>query len=71
MEGTLAFILFGAHIGYLPERIATPWVTRGQLLALQPEQQGFNVEFRLAQHRGRQPSEAQQALVEDLLAVFA
>ncbi|MBB1519027.1 LysR family transcriptional regulator [Aquipseudomonas guryensis] len=71
VEGTLAFILSGAHIGYLPEHIAAPWVARGRLQAVQPEQQGFSVEFRLAQHRGRQPSEAQQALVEDLLAVFA
>lgn len=71
VEGSLAFVLSGAHVGYLPEHIAAPWVARGQLRALQPEQQGFSVEFRLAQHRGRQPSEAQQALVEDLLAVFA
>ncbi|VXC17957.1 LysR family transcriptional regulator [Pseudomonas sp. 8AS] len=71
VEGTLAFVLSGAHIGYLPEHIAAPWVARGRLQAVQPEQQGFSVEFRLAQHRGRQPSEAQQALVEDLLAAFA
>lgn len=71
VEGTLAFILSGAHIGYLPAHIAAPWVARGRLQAVQPEQQGFSVEFRLARHRGRQPSEAQQALVEDLLAVFA
>ena len=69
--GTLAFILSGAHIGYLPEHIAAPWVVRGQLQALLPAQQGFSVEFRLAQHRARQPSEAQRALVEDLLSAFA
>ncbi|MWV15184.1 LysR family transcriptional regulator [Pseudomonas sp. L-22-4S-12] len=71
VEGTLAFVLSGAHIGYLPEHIAAPWVARGRLQAVQPEQQGFGVEFRLARHRGRQPSEAQQALVGDLLAAFA
>lgn len=71
VEGTLAFILSGAHIGYLPEHIAAPWVARGQLQALLPAQQGFSVEFRLAQHRARQPSEAQRALVEDLLSAFA
>ncbi|UUY09032.1 LysR family transcriptional regulator [Pseudomonas sp. J452] len=71
VEGTLAFVLSGAHIGYLPEHIAAPWVARGQLQVVQPEQQGFSVEFRLAQHRGRQPSEAQKALIEDLLAVCA
>ena len=71
VEGTLAFILSGAHIGYLPEHIAAPWVARGQLQALLPAQQGFSVEFRLAQHRARQPSEAQRALIEDLLSAFA
>ncbi len=71
VEGSLAFILSGAHIGYLPQHIAAPWVARGQLRALQPQQLGFSVEFRLAQHRGRQPSEAQQALEQDLLAAFA
>lgn len=71
VEGSLAFILSGAHIGYLPQHIAAPWLACGQLRVLQPEQLGFSVEFRLAQHRGRQPSEAQQALEEDLLAAFA
>ncbi|WJN60044.1 LysR family transcriptional regulator [Pseudomonas sp. SO81] len=71
VEGSLAFILSGAHIGYLPQHIAAPWVARGQLRTLQPERLGFSVEFRLAQHRGRQPSEAQQAFSEDLLASFA
>lgn len=71
VEGSLAFILSGAHIGYLPQHIAAPWVARGQLRALQPQQLGFSVEFRLAQHRGRQPGEAQQALEQDLLAAFA
>ena len=71
VEGSLAFILSGAHIGYLPEHIAAPWEARGQLRALLPEELGFAVEFRLARHRARQPSEAQRALEEDLLAAFA
>ncbi len=41
------------------------------LRALLPEELGFAVEFRLARHRARQPSEAQRALEEDLLAAFA
>ncbi|MBM7062586.1 LysR family transcriptional regulator [Pseudomonas sp. UL073] len=70
VEGSLAFILSGAHIGYLPRHIAAPWLARGELRELLPEQFGYRVEFRLAQHRGRQPSEAQQAFVADLLAAF-
>ncbi|MGH8354365.1 MAG: LysR family transcriptional regulator [Pseudomonas sp.] len=70
VEGTLAFVLSGAHIGYLPRHIAAPWVERGQLRALLPERLGFAVRFQLASHRGRHPSDAQQAFAEDLVAAF-
>ncbi|MDG9926300.1 MULTISPECIES: LysR family transcriptional regulator [unclassified Pseudomonas] len=70
VEGSLAFILSGAHIGYLPQHVAAPWVASGQLRELLPNEVGFSVQFRLTRHRGRQPSEAQQALNEDLLASF-
>ncbi|WP_375741143.1 LysR family transcriptional regulator [Pseudomonas boanensis] len=70
VEGCLAFILSGAHIGYLPEHIAAPWEAAGRLQALLPEQTGFRVQFHLTRHRGRQPSEAQVAFVEDLIGVF-
>lgn len=71
VEGSLAFILSGAHIGYLPQHVAASWIASGQLRELLPNEVGFNVQFRLTRHRGRQPSEAQQALSEDLLASFA
>lgn len=71
VEGTLAFVLSGAHIGYLPRHIAAPWVARGQLRALLAQPLGFSVQFDLASHRGREPSEAQRAMVEDLLTTFA
>lgn len=71
VEGSLAFILSGAHIGYLPGHIAGPWETRGLLRMLLPEQLGYTVQFHLASHRGRQPSEAQQAFVEDVLGAFS
>jgi DNA-binding transcriptional LysR family regulator len=70
VEGSLAFILSGAHIGYLPQHVAALWVANGQLRELLPNEVGFSVQFRLTRHRGRQPSEAQQALNADLLASF-
>jgi DNA-binding transcriptional LysR family regulator len=70
VEGSLAFVLSGAHIGYLPQHIAAPWEARDQLRALLPGQLDFSVQFQLARHRGRQPSEAQRAFVEDLLDAF-
>lgn len=59
------------HIGYLPRHIAAPWHARGLVQPLGPETLGFNVQFHLANHRGREPSEAQFALVEDLKLAFA
>lgn len=70
VEGSLAFILSSAHIGYLPQHVAAPWVANGQLRELLPNEAGFSVQFRLARHLGRQPSEAQQAFSDDLLASF-
>lgn len=71
IEGTLTFILSGAHIGYLPRHIAEPWQARGYVQPLGTETLGFNVQFHLANHRGRNPSEAQLALMEDLKLAFA
>lgn len=71
VEGCLAFILSGAHIGYLPQHIAAPWEARGLLRTLSPKRLGFNVQFHLTSHRGRQPSEAQRALVDDLMQAFS
>jgi LysR family transcriptional regulator, transcriptional activator for bauABCD operon len=70
VEGSLAFILSGAHLGYLPEHIAQPWVERGGLRAL-PGKWDFTVQFRLASHRGHPASEAQKAFSEDLLDAFS
>ncbi|MFI8609692.1 LysR family transcriptional regulator [Pseudomonas sp. NPDC077649] len=69
VEGSLAFVLSGAHLGYLPEHIAAPWVARGKLRCL-PDSWDFTVQFRLASHRGHSPGEAQLAFAEDLLTAF-
>ena len=71
VDGALAFILSGQHIGYLPEHIATPWLASGRLRAIQADALSFSVQFHLASHRGQHPGDAQQAFVSDLLAAFA
>ena len=71
VEGCLALILSGAHIGYLPVHCAAPWVASGRLRALLPDALGFSVQFHLTQHRGRHPGDAQRAFVEDLQTAFA
>lgn len=70
LDGALAFILSGRHIGYLPEHIAAPWLARGRLRALLADKLGFAVQFYLASHRGQHPSDAQRAFNEDLLRAF-
>ena len=70
VDGSLAFILSGAHVGYLPRHVAQPWIDRGQLRELLPGELGFDVAFSLTRHRGRHPGDAEQAFVSDLLAAF-
>lgn len=71
VDGVLAFILSGQHIGYLPEHIAAPWLASGRLRPLLADALGFEVQFHLASHRGQHPGDAQRAFSEDLLAAFA
>jgi DNA-binding transcriptional LysR family regulator len=71
VDGVLAFILSGQHIGYLPEHIAAPWLANGRLRPLLADSLGFEVQFHLASHRGQHPGDAQSAFIEDLLAAFA
>jgi DNA-binding transcriptional LysR family regulator len=70
VDGSLACILSGAHIGYLPQHVAAPWIERGQLRELLPGELGFDVAFSLTRHRGRHPGDAEQAFASDLLAAF-
>lgn len=71
VEGTLAFILSGQHIGYLPRHIAEPWLARGLLRHIAEQPGVFEVPFYLAGRRDQAASEAQRAFEEDLLAVFS
>ncbi|SEM45055.1 DNA-binding transcriptional regulator, LysR family [Pseudomonas sp. ok272] len=70
VEGTLAFILSGKHLGYLPEHFARPWEDNGLLRGIGQPQLSFEVAFHLARHRAQVPGDAQVAFEEDLLAAF-
>ena len=70
VEGTLAFILSGRHIGYLPCHYARSWEEKGLLRAVQHDGTRFEVAFQLARHRAQSPGDAQKAFEEDLLAAF-
>jgi DNA-binding transcriptional LysR family regulator len=70
VEGTLAFILSGKHVGYLPDHYAHQWQANGLLRALRPGELSFEVAFHLARHRAQVPGDAQKAFEKDLLAAF-
>jgi len=70
VDGALAFILSGQHIGYLPEHIAAPWHSSGRLWPIEPESLAFEVPFHLTSHRGQHPSDAQKAFADDLRRAF-
>lgn len=71
VEGTLAFILSGKHVGYLPSHFARSWEDQGLLKAVRRSDMSFEVAFHLARHRAQIPGDAQKALEQDLLTAFA
>lgn len=71
VEGTLAFILSGKHVGYLPSHFARSWEDLGLLKAVRRSDMSFEVAFHLARHRAQIPGDAHKALEQDLLTAFA
>ncbi|WP_426234132.1 LysR family transcriptional regulator [Pseudomonas sp. TWP3-2] len=70
VEGTLAFILSGKHVGYLPSHFARSWQDKGLLRSVREGELSFEVAFHLARHRTQVPGDAQKAFEEDLLNAF-
>jgi len=70
VEGTLAFILSGKHVGYLPDHYARQWQDKGLLRPVREGELSFDVAFHLARHRAQVPGDAQRAFEEDLLSAF-
>ncbi|AXI61454.1 LysR family transcriptional regulator [Pseudomonas kribbensis] len=70
VEGTLAFILSGRHVGYLPSHYARQWQDKGLLRPVLEGELSFEVAFHLARHRAQVPGDAQKAFEEDLLSAF-
>ncbi|MCX4217280.1 LysR family transcriptional regulator [Pseudomonas sp. MCal1] len=70
VEGTLAFILSGKHVGYLPNHYGRQWQDKGLLRTVREGELSFDVAFHLARHRAQVPGDAQKAFEEDLLSAF-
>ena len=62
MEAAAILILSGAHLGYLPEHYAAPYVESGLLHALDPGRFRYDVEISLVARR--------RALLDDITAAF-
>jgi DNA-binding transcriptional LysR family regulator len=45
MEAIAAFILSGDYIGHLPEQVAQPWLDRGLMRAVLPDQTAYGARF--------------------------
>lgn len=64
VEAILIFILSGLFIGYLPKHYATPWVEKGDLRALLPEELTVDTEITLALPKGQKPTNLVRTFVE-------
>lgn len=66
VDADLIFALSGAHITFLPQHIAQPWVDENKLHPLLEQELAYDLQFQLATPRGREPSEAVRAFISDL-----
>nr|WP_309504209.1 LysR family transcriptional regulator [uncultured Roseovarius sp.] len=65
MEGTLALLLSGAFIGFLPRHYAEPEIRNGRLRMLAPDRMNFDDTFRIVYPRER-PTRAAELLAQAL-----
>ncbi|WCE10326.1 LysR family transcriptional regulator [Pseudomonas sp. JBR1] len=65
-EGVAFLILTGCYIGYLPDHVAQPWVTQGQLRALDPDRFHFDTTLAAVTRKGRRPNLVLERFLEAL-----
>lgn len=61
VDANMIFILSGAHLGFLPDHIAAPWVSAGKMRRLLPTKLSHTVEFQLATSKNCADNEALDA----------
>lgn len=71
IEHQLILILSGAYIGFLPNHAARPWLERGALRVLLPEQFGYHADFHLITKEGAKRSLVVETFLADLKATFS
>lgn len=70
MEAALILILSGAHLGYLPEHYAAPYVTAGLLYALDADIYRYDVEISMVAKRRGQLNDIAAVFLEDMRATL-
>lgn len=71
MEGILSLILSGRFLGHLPVQSAKPWLKKGKLQAVMPEQLSYSADFECVFHVGARISRAQRIFEEVVRAQLA
>ncbi|TCW86906.1 LysR family transcriptional regulator [Burkholderia sp. SRS-46] len=68
VDADVIFILSGAHLGFLPDHVAAPWVSAGKMRRLLANRLGHALEFQLATSKNADDDEVldvfRRALVE-------
>lgn len=70
VDADVIFILSGAHVGFLPDHVAAPWVAAGKMRRLLASKLSHTVEFQLATPRNSDGSEALEAFTAALAEQF-
>lgn len=70
MEAAAILILSGAHLGYLPEHYAAPYVAAGLLHALDESTFSYDVDITLVARKRTRLDEITAAFVDDMRAVL-
>lgn len=71
VDADLIFILSGAHISFLPEHIANPWVEEGKLRPLLRNELSYEVEFQMATAKKRDGGDVLEVFKEYLVKLFS
>lgn len=70
VDADVIFILSGAHVGFLPDHVAAPWIAAGKMRRLLASKLSHTVEFQLATPRNRDGSDAMDAFTAALAEQF-
>ncbi|WP_447903435.1 LysR family transcriptional regulator [Pseudomonas serbica] len=71
VDADLIFILSGAHISFLPEHIASPWIAEGKLRPLLRSELSYEVDFQMATPKKRDGGDALEVFKAYLVKAFS